>query len=102
MKVLHIIPTLSDGGAERFTVDLCNQLAIEHSEVVLCSLFKLQGNYQYFKDELLTDIKLIDLDKKPGFDISVVFKLKKALNTYKPDIIHTHAGALNYLLPLLI
>ncbi|HEX5150802.1 MAG TPA: glycosyltransferase [Parafilimonas sp.] len=102
MKIFQIIPSLSDGGAERFVVDLCNQLAGDRHKVTLCSLFALEGSYQYFKQELLTDVELISLDKKPGFDISVIFKLKKILNKYRPDVIHTHVRALNYLLPILM
>ena len=96
MKILQIIPALEDGGAERFVVDLCNELSNAH-EVTLCLFFKNKKETG-FQKELLPDIKLISLDKKPGFDISIIFKLKKVLNNYKPDIVHTHVGALIYLL----
>ena len=96
MKILQIIPALEDGGAERFVVDLCNELSNDH-EVILC-LFFTNNSETGFKKELSPDIKLISLDKKSGFDVSAIFKLKKVLNRYKPDIVHTHVGALIYLL----
>jgi glycosyltransferase involved in cell wall biosynthesis len=102
MKIFQIIPTLSDGGAERFVVDLCNQLFLHHHEVILCSLFPIESKNQHFKNEILPGIEVISLDKKLGFDLSIIPKLKKQIKKYKPDIVHTHVRALNYLLPVLL
>ena len=38
MKILEVIPALTPGGAERFVVDLCNQMAIDGHEVSLLTM----------------------------------------------------------------
>ena len=101
MKILQLIPSLTDGGAERFVVDLCNELTVQN-EVLLCTMFPLNNSSGFFKNELLPTIRLTTLDKKLGIDISIFKKLQKVINEFKPDIIHTHIRALNYLLPLLL
>ena len=35
MRIIEIIPQLSQGGAERFVVDLCNGLVMKGHEVTL-------------------------------------------------------------------
>lgn len=101
MKILELIPTLIDGGAERFVTDLCNELT-DQNEVLLCSMFPLKDNNSFFKDELTPSIRLISLNKKKGIDIVIIRKLQRLINEFQPDIIHTHVRALNYLLPLLL
>ena len=51
MKILEVIPALTPGGAERFVVDLCNQMAIDGYEVTLLTMkdFGLE-NYGFYKD----------------------------------------------------
>ena len=33
LKILEVIPALNSGGAERFVVDLCNQMARDECDV---------------------------------------------------------------------
>ncbi len=101
MKILQIIPTLTDGGAERFVVDFSNQLVVT-DEVCLCVLFPLDKDLGFFKEELSAKVTLVSLNKKLGFDPGVFFRLKKLIQKYRPDIIHTHLNSLSYLLPLTI
>lgn len=91
MKILHIIPTLSKGGAERLVIDIINQsLKIENTKVRLV----------IFRDDIEYDISAIkdiisiipasvqlSLIKKWKIHIS---DLQSYLNEFKPDIIHTH------------
>lgn len=39
MKIIQMIYSLSSGGAEKFVVDLSNELAVRGHEVTLCMLF---------------------------------------------------------------
>ena len=93
-KIVHIIPSLNKGGAERFVVDLCNELS-KKQEVYLISL---ADNYENsFQGEVSSRVNLITLRKKSGLDIKVMYQLRKALNNIRPDVINTHINALEYL-----
>lgn len=99
MRILQLIPSLIDGGAERFVVDLCNELVLT-DEVYLCSFFPINQNEAFFKEELSHEVKIMSLHKKLGFDSSVFMSLRKLINKIDPHIVHTHLNTLNYLLPL--
>ncbi len=101
MKIIEVIPILFDGGAERFIVDLSNQLAKDQNiSIVLVSLYD-NDEHHFLVDEINPGIRLIELGKKPGFDYRVVLKLFKLIQKEKPDIIHTHLKSLDYLLPII-
>lgn len=96
MKILEIIPQLSSGGAERFTVDLSNQLCVcEKKEVVLVVLHPFEG-LDFYKSELSPKIKVISLNKKKGVDILLLFKIYKVIKEEQPDVVHTHLRAIVY------
>ena len=37
MKIIEFIPQLGSGGGERFTIDLCNELAKRHEVILVVS-----------------------------------------------------------------
>lgn len=92
--ILEVIPQLSSGGAERFIVDLCNEL-VGKEIVILVVLFPIDSSWFYIK-ELSPKIRLISLNKAHGFDIILVWKLINLISRVKPDIVHTHLRAFNY------
>lgn len=99
MKILHIIPNLSGGGAERFVVDLVNEISKEH-EVHLCTLFNLvRGKNDFFFSEISENVFVHSLNKKVGIDFKLLFDLLKLLNDLEPDVVHTHLSSVNYILP---
>lgn len=87
IKIIHIIPTLDMGGAERLMVDIALGLdrKIFESEVVCISS---GGFWQKELEE--ADIPLTILNKKKGFSLRALLKLKKILKEKQPDIVHTH------------
>ena len=91
MKILHIIPTLSKGGAERLVIDIVKQLTKQYST---------QARLVIFRDEIRFDISEISkfisivpssvnlsLTKKWQVNIT---DLQDYINNFKPDVIHTH------------
>jgi len=96
MKILHIIPSLSRGGAERFVVNLCNILCVRE-EVFLISLFSNDDD-SYLPD-LSSKVHYSTLGKKKGVDVSVFLKLSKLLREIQPDVVNTHLNALEYIFP---
>lgn len=96
MKIIEIIPQLSDGGAERFTVDLCNEL-VKKNEVTLIVLYDID-EYGFMANDLNKAIKLVSLKKKLGFDIRLLYDIYKILKKESPDIVHTHLSGIQYIL----
>ena len=99
MKILHVIPTLSSGGAERFVTDLTNELAKnDDCQITLLTLKKESEENNFYKQELSEKITYINL----GIEKVVfkdLFKIYRTIKKEKPDIVHYHlAGMLNLLL----
>jgi glycosyltransferase involved in cell wall biosynthesis len=101
MKILQIIYSLSSGGAERFVVDLSNELAEMTSTVVLCTLRDdSQGNNGFYKSEISSKVNYKNLKLKLGFRIINIYYLWKLIYEIKPDIIQCHLNLINYIFPL--
>lgn len=97
MKIVEIIPFLSQGGAQRFVVDLSNKLVDDGHDVTIVSLMSLE-KYGLFLGELKPQIKVVSTEKKIGFDFRQFFKLFLLIHRMKPDVVHSHLRALNYLI----
>jgi len=99
MKILQLIPNISGGGAERFVVDLSNELAKTH-EVTLLTLYDKREK-DLFREELAPEIEIESLGKQVGFDRKIIPKLYKAIKRIAPDVIHNHLRTFNYLMPVI-
>lgn len=95
MKIVEIIPQLSSGGAERFVVDLCNELCEKH-DVILIVLHKVQDK-DFYKDEIDSRITLDVMGKSPGADFRLPFRLYRKIKSLHPDVVHTHMVSLLYM-----
>lgn len=91
MKIIHIIPSLKTGGAERIALDICIELNNHKSiEVILIVLSEIND----FKNES-NGIEIKYIPSKVSLSISgktnvEITKLTSFINDFKPDIIHTH------------
>ena len=94
MKIIEYITQLGSGGAERFTVDMCNELS-KHHEVILCLSYSLK-DYGFFKDEINPNVRVVSFDKKKGVSLTLPFRIFKFIKKEKPDIVHTHLSAIIY------
>lgn len=87
IKVLHLIPTLSSGGAERQLVNLVNTTSKEIVNHVVCAI----DESYFFEPEIIeAGYKVIKFDisgKHPFFKIAS--KFRQVVREEKPDIIHT-------------
>lgn len=103
MKIIEIIPQLSSGGGERFTVDLCNEMAERGHNVVLCVLHTLhEGTSGFYLPQVSEKVRVISMNKRSGFDVRLFLKIFKLVRREKPDVLHTHLRGIVYaLLPLL-
>ncbi len=93
MKILHIIPNMYTGGAEKFCIDICNELAKDSElDVTICSVEKLNDKQQIMYKKISPNVKFISLNKE-GKNPIFIFKIIKMLFSLKPDITHTHLRA---------
>ncbi len=90
IHILHILPTLDTGGAERLLIDIAKGLnANRFKQAVLC--FKWGG--ELVEEMRKTGTQVFVLEKKLAFDPLNFIKIWKIISKLKPDIIHTHLGA---------
>jgi glycosyltransferase involved in cell wall biosynthesis len=90
MKILEITFALGNGGAEKFIVELSNELAHEH-EVVLCT-YKPNEPWMLSAKKLDAKVRNTELNtgsKKSLSNWSIAYKLIK---NEKPDVVHVHAS----------
>ncbi len=99
IRVLHVIPWLGMGGAERLVVNLSEALSENGIEVSVCSLYPGSGSVlEKMVEE--TGIPIYYLNKHKGFDPRMIFELHSLFARLKPDVVHTHLSVLRYsLLP---
>ena len=83
IKVLHIISSLGQGGAERQLIELVKQ----NKNHAICQL--ISGGV-YEKELKKQKTVIFDLKcKKSIFDIFCLYRLYKIMKSYKPDIVNT-------------
>ena len=86
MKIVHIITTLGDGGAERTLFNICKNNKRKHNQVVVSLLD--HGKYGKLLNKL--GIKSYYLNMKPNiFVIVKIFLLIRILYFEKPNLIQT-------------
>jgi len=103
MKILEITYSLSSGGAERFVVDLCNELSKDNSnQVTLIAIVDdTIAQNKHYLPELSRKVEYICLGATSGFNISSFIRVFKMIRTLKPDIVHAHCNLLLLYLPAL-
>src|SRR5437870_2628959 len=101
IKVVHIVPMLSPGGAERVAVHILRGLNRRRYEPAVISF---TGRLGCDLDRLLEEagVEVRYLSKRPGFDYRVFARVHRALRDLRPDIVHTHLHVLRYALPSML
>ena len=93
IKVVHIISNLSLGGAQILLFDiLCKLKEYEDLELTLVTI----DSGEYIEKYKNAGIKVIDLREKGLVNPKIYFKLKKILESLKPDIVHTHLNKADF------
>jgi len=98
--IAHIVFSFDIGGLENGVVNLINQSDAEQfRHVIIC----LSHYTDFFKKVKRNDVQIFALDKKPGKDFLVFYRLYKLLKVLKPDIVHTrNLATLECQLPALL
>jgi len=101
IKVVHIVPMLCQGGAERVAVHIVSGLDRRRFEVAVISIWRRVGSdLERLLDSM--DTRVSYLGKGPGFDSRTYHRLHRVLRDYRPDVVHTHLHVLRYALPSLL
>lgn len=105
IKVLHVINTLSAGGAELHLLTLCRHLRRQGAEVVVaCLREQIKGSRSLCPDFEQEGIRVFNLRADSRYDGRFLSRLAHLLKKERPDILHTHlpradfAGAWGHLL----
>lgn len=91
MKILHIIPNLKKGGAERIVIDIVRILNHNASNQVKLILFedKIEYDVEDLKNliEIVPSKVQLSITKKHHLSIT---ELQKTIELFQPDSIHSH------------
>lgn len=84
--IAHIVFSFDIGGLENGVVNLINHSdADKFRHVIIC----LSHYTDFFKKIKKQDVEIFSLDKKPGKDWPMFYRLYKLLKQLQPDIVHT-------------
>lgn len=98
MKIIEIIPNLLCGGAENFLVNLSNEFAARDGyDVSILTLYAPQEG-EFLREKVASNVKLIYLNKKPGIDLSIPYKIYKIIKHGEFSVAHFHVQAIIYAL----
>lgn len=101
MKILQIIYNLAPGGAERFVVDLCNELATKNNDEVHLLTTNddaIPGN-KHYHGSLSNKVIYHNIGAKSGFSIKSIVGVYKTIKRIKPDVVHLHSNLVLFFLP---
>ncbi len=101
MRVVHILPHLRPGGAERIAVHIMRSLDHSRFEVIGTSLGPpCDSDLEHMLDE--SGIPARFLNKRRGFDPRAFYRIYGALRELHPHVVHTHGHVMRYALPSLM
>ena len=98
MKIFETCFTLGSGGAERFVVDLSNELGKIH-DVTLLTLKddqKQPNQRAFYRNEVKSYVRYENLKLKDGKRISSLWRVYRYIKSEKPNIVHLNGHSAPY------
>jgi len=92
MKILQIINSLATGGAEKFVVELSNQLSNDH-DVILCTVKPVETQMILARN-LQTSVQTVTLKCTKKYSLRLLCSLYSLINDIQPDVVHVHSSIL--------
>ena len=102
MKILEIIHGLPSGGAERFVVDLSNELAKTNDVELLTLKDDSRNGMGFYLGDISSDVKYHNMRFADKFHINYLWEVYKYIKNVNPDVVHIHIVAEYCILPLLL
>ena len=90
-RILHIIPSLIEGGAERLALDICIELSKRKNIEVILVLLQPTNDYPELSSQ--ANCKVIEAKYIPsltGKPLIQINKLTQFIDEFKPHVIHSH------------
>lgn len=91
LRVIHVIPSLQKGGAERLMLDICNELQKKDDVKVKIIILHDVNEYKFMSENLDIDccnsFVLPSMLRKTKVDLK---QFDEIVNDFKPNIIHSH------------
>ncbi len=100
IKVAIILPGFDVGGTENMVANLVQNINKSEFDVMVISLKPASGSHVQKLIES-SGVKIAYADKKPGFSISVWFRIYHILKEFEPDIIHSNMYPFVFTVPYL-
>jgi len=97
MKIVQMIYSLSSGGAEKFVVNLSNELAEMGHEVCVCVLREESERNSFNRQFLTPAIRYVSLGIPTGFSFRQIPVVEKFLEDYSPDVVHCHLNVIPFI-----
>lgn len=98
MKILHIIPTLASGGAEKMLVDTIREM---QDQGIQCEVIVLTENGNFFGEQMeKLRIPIYYGPTNKVYSICNIFFINKIIKRNKYDCIHTHLFAPQFFTPI--
>jgi glycosyltransferase involved in cell wall biosynthesis len=98
MRIAHVITRMIVGGAQENTLLTCRGLAHQHGDDVLLVTGPSLGPEGSLLEQAreqgvpLEIVPALRREVNPWNDARAYFAIKKALHTFKPDVVHTHSA----------
>ena len=100
LRILHITPTLTVGGAEQMATHLMVGLSRSHSVGAIGLFPPAQSAVERRLAE--ADIPKWHLNKRLGFDPRMFASLHRVFREFRPDVVHTHMAVQRYVFPVML
>lgn len=98
-RVLEVLATLKRAGAETMAVSLACGLDRSRFEAGVVAMFDTSPDD--LENKLREcGIRVWRLGKRPGLDLRIYGRLRRVMQDFRPDIVHTHSYVMRYTLPV--
>lgn len=102
MKIVQIISGLYHGGAQKFVVDLSNELLAKGHDVTVLSLHGGNEEKEFNKQFLHDGVHYKCFKIEEMSMIRILKEVNNYLYLLKPDIIHCHLAVIQYIIPTIV
>jgi len=102
IRVLHVVSDFTIGGAERVATNLLRTTDPEQFDVRAISLCGPFGSEDLEETLAQDGIPVWYMGKEKGFDPSVLARVTRTMEHFRPQVVHTHTYALRYAFPYML
>jgi glycosyltransferase involved in cell wall biosynthesis len=93
MKIIHAVTSLNRAGLEKLIYLLCRMNDSDSNNQFMVIILNDIADEDLINGIRLTKTRLAELKRRPGNPLSIisyVFKLRRLLSAYRPDVVHVH------------